>query len=131
MNKLYVACDLGAENGRVMLGTLNRDHLMISEVRRFANQPIQDKESLHWDIPQLYHETMLGLREIGKYDEHVESISCNSWAGDYLLFDSSGELMAPTFHYADPRGLAGMKAIFSKVDRQQIYDCSAVRLALN
>lgn len=126
MSKLYVACDLGAENGRVMLGTLTRENLMISEIRRFANQPIKDKDSLHWDIPQLYHETLQGLREIGKYDEHVESISCNSWAGDYLLFDSSGELMTPTYHYADPRGLAGMKAIFSKLDPQQIYDETGV-----
>src|SRR6185436_12089910 len=109
MNKLYVACDLGAETGRVMLGTLSRDGLMMSEVRRFPNQPIKEKDSLQWDIPQLYQETLLGLREISKYDEHIQSISCNSWVSDYLLFDSSGALMTPTYHHADPRGTAGMK----------------------
>ena len=127
MNKLYVACDLGAENGRVMLGTLHRDKLMVSEVRRFPNQPIQEKDSVHWDIPQLYQETLLGLREVSKYDEPVESISCNSWASDYLLFDSSGALMTPTYHHADPRNASGMKAIFAKVGPQQIYDETGVQ----
>jgi len=131
MNKLYVACDLGAENGRVMLGTLSRDQLMISEIRRFPNQPIREKDSLHWDIPQLYHETVLGLREISKYEEHIQSISCNSWAADYLLFDSSGELMTPTFHFADPRAVDGMKAVFAKVGPEKIYGQTGVHQSVD
>ena len=54
MSKIYVACDLSAGSGREMLGTLNQGALTISEVRRFQNLPIKEKDSLQWDIPHLY-----------------------------------------------------------------------------
>jgi rhamnulokinase len=37
----YLAADLGAESGRVMLGTLAGGRLEIEELRRFANQPVE------------------------------------------------------------------------------------------
>ena len=82
MSKYYVACDLGAESGRVMLGTLNQGALTMSEVRRFQNVPIKEKDSLQWNIPQLYEEILAGLRAIGTYEEAVDSISCDSWAAE-------------------------------------------------
>src|ERR1035438_8807038 len=88
MSKFYVACDLGAENGRVMMGTLNQGSLTISEVRRFQNLPIREQDSLQWNIPQLYQETLDGLHAVGTYEEAVESISCDSWPADYLLFEA-------------------------------------------
>ena len=62
MSNFYVACDLNAECGRVMLGTLNQGALTVSEVRRFQNLPITDKDSLQWNIPELYQEILDGLR---------------------------------------------------------------------
>ena len=90
MDNFYIACDLGAESGRVMLGSLHKNTLTLSEIRRFQNQPIQEKDSLRWNIPQLYHETLAGLRSIGAHDEPVDSVSCNSWAADYMLFEADG-----------------------------------------
>ena len=37
----YIACDLGAESGRVILGTLSGGKLSLEEVHRFPNGPIQ------------------------------------------------------------------------------------------
>ena len=84
MENFYIACDLGAEIGRVMLGTLRKGELIMSEARRFQNLPIKEKDSLQWNIPQLYHEIFEGLREIGSNEEPVNSISCNSWGAEYL-----------------------------------------------
>jgi len=126
MNRFYVACDLGTEVGRVILGTLQKDKLTISEVRSFQNTPTQEKESLHWNIPQLYQEMMVALSEISGYEEPVASISCNSWASDYLLFESDGSLVTPVFHHYDPRTEAGMKEVLSKVPWETIYEETGV-----
>ncbi len=132
MSNYYVACDLGVESGRVMLGTLHKDKLTMSEIRRFQNLPIQDKDALQWNIPQLYHDTLTGLREIGRYEEPIDSISCDSWAADYMLFEPDGSLITPTFHYDDPRTEAGVKEVFSKVDWETIYSETGVqRLPIN
>ena len=90
MSHFYVACELGAEHGRVLLGTLHKGQLTISEVHRFPNLPIEEKASRSWNIQQLYGEILRGLREIGTYNEPIHSVSCHSWGGDYMIFDPDG-----------------------------------------
>ena len=126
MSKFYVACDLSAESGRVMLGTLNQGSLTISEVRRFQNLPIKDKDSLQWNIPQLYQETLDGLRAIGTYEEAVDGISCDSWAADYLLFEADSSLITPTYHHRDPRTGEGMQKVLSIVPKETLYQETGV-----
>jgi rhamnulokinase len=126
MSKFYVACDLGAKSGRVMLGTLNQGSLTLSEVRRFQNLPIKEKDSLQWNIPQLYQETLDGLRAVGTYEEAVESISCDSWAADYLLFEADNSLITPAYHFRDPRTKEGMQKVLSIVPREALYQETGV-----
>ena len=126
MNRFYVACDLGAEIGRVMLGTLHKDKLTVSEVRRFQNAPLREKNSVLWNIPQLYQEILAALREVSVYEEPVDSISCTSWGADYLLFEADGSLVTPTYHHSDPRSEAGMKEILSNVTLETIYEETGV-----
>jgi rhamnulokinase len=126
MSNFYVACDLKAECGRVVLGILSQGALTLSAVRRFQNLPIRDKDSLQWNIPQLYEETLTGLRAVGTYEEAIDGISCNSWAADYLLFESDSSLITPTYHHADPRSREGMKKVLSKVPKESIYEETGV-----
>jgi rhamnulokinase len=99
----------------------------VSEVHRFQNSPIQEKGSAHWDMAKLYEETLSGLREVGRYDEPVNGISCSSWAADYMLFEPGGALLSPTFHGSDTRAQAGMREVFSKVPLETIYEETGVQ----
>jgi len=127
MENLYVACDLGMNTGRVVLGTLFKDKLTLSEIRRFDNAPLHERKSLQWNIPQLYRETLDGLRAVGEEDVDVNSVSCNSWAGDYMLFDRDGSFIAPTYHHADPRSGTGMTEIFRKIPWEAVYEETGVQ----
>jgi rhamnulokinase len=126
MSNFYVACELGAEHGRVMLGSLHQGQLTMSEVRKFQNVPVKEDDSFQWNIPQLYQETVDGLREIGAFQEPIDSISCNSWAADYLLFDSEGALITPAYSHRDPVTESELKKVFSKIPEQDIYDETGV-----
>ena len=126
MSRLFIACELGEELGRVMLGTLHKDQLTLSEVLRFENVPIREKKSALWDAAQLYQDALSGLREIGAYNEPVDSISCSSWTGDYLLFHSDASFIPPTFHHADPRTEAGRRDVLLKVTQEIIYEETGV-----
>jgi rhamnulokinase len=127
MENHYVACDLGAANGRVVFGTLRNEELSISEAHHFPNEPVEHDGALQWNIAQLYQEMLEGLKLIGSYEENVESISCNSWGSDYLLFDSDGSLITPAFHHGDRRSADGMKKVFSKVPWETVYDETGVQ----
>jgi rhamnulokinase len=121
MANYYVACDLGAESGRVMVGELNRGELQLTEVHRFPNVPLKEKSSLYWDIPQLYQGLLDGLTRAARRGDLIDGISCDSWGVDYLLFERDGSLIRPTHHYRDPRCEEGMKEVLRRVPWETIY----------
>ena len=53
MTSRYLSIDLGAESGRVMLGTLEDGRIALEELSRFSNTPIRDGERMYWNIPAL------------------------------------------------------------------------------
>ena len=88
----YLACDLGAESGRVISGTLENGKISLKGIHRFANIPKRVDGSLQWNIPNLILELKEGVRKAAATGLQFESISTDSWGVDYILFNSAGEL---------------------------------------
>src|SRR5579859_842394 len=122
MTNLYVACDLGCEVGRVMVGTLHQGQLMVSEAHRFESLAVKANDSLEWNVGQIYQELVESFHGIAKQDVPIHGISCTSWGGDYLLFESDGSLLPPAIHYREPSGGAGLQKVLSKVPWEQVYE---------
>src|SRR4030095_865442 len=115
MNQFYVACELGTRSSRIVMGCFEKNKITLSEVHRFANEPVKQDDTLTWDIELLYRETLAGLRTVGSYEEPVYGVSFSSWSGDYLLFDSNGAMMSPAYHRADLRAKEGMDRVLAKI----------------
>src|SRR2546425_11679270 len=111
MSTHYLACDLGAESGRLMLGSLDGERLTLREVHRFPNIPLQAHGSLHWNITQLWEELKTGLKKAAALGLPIASISTDSWGVDYLLVDGQGAFLSPAFHYRDPRTARGVARV--------------------
>ena len=60
-NANYIAVDLGAESGRVMLGRIADGRLTLEQVHRFGNGPVQEQGSLRWDFERLLTEIKTGI----------------------------------------------------------------------
>jgi rhamnulokinase len=95
----YAAVDLGASSGRVISGAISDSNVELTEVHRFANQPVQLPSGLHWDIVDLYRQILHGLGEAGA----VSSFGIDSWAVDYGLTGEGGALLGLPYHYRDRR----------------------------
>ena len=121
MAKCYLACDLGAESGRLMLGSLDDGKLSLEEIHRFPNTPIHAGPSLRWNMAALFAELRAGLVKAGARGLSVASISTDSWGVDYLLYDHEGRLLEPTFHYRDPRCPEGVTRAYEKVSWREIF----------
>ncbi len=117
----YLACDLGAESGRLMLGTLDGGRISLEEIHRFPNTPIRSGDSLRWDVAALFAELTTGLKRAAARGLPLASISTDSWGVDYILFDERGEMMPPTFHYRDPRTARGMVRMQALVPWEKIF----------
>jgi rhamnulokinase len=99
----FIAVDLGAQSGRVVVGTFDAEGFDLVEAHRFANRPVTVDGTLCWDVETLFEETLEGL---GKAVEatlgrgaNVVGIAVDSWGVDYGLMDDSGSLVAPVRHY--------------------------------
>lgn len=121
MRKNYLACDLGAESGRLMLGTLDNGKLTLEELHRFGNGPVTTSGSLHWDIARLLDELKTGLGTAARRQVPIASISTDSWGVDYLLYDAAGAIIEPTFHYRDGRCPGGVQRAYTKVSWPEIF----------
>lgn len=123
----YLACDLGAESGRVMLGTVAAGRLNLEELHRFPNVPLRDGESLHWNVPALWQGILAGLRLAGERGVVARSVSCDSWGLDCVLLDERGELMEPVFHYRDPRTAEGVRRVFAKLPWTEVFSETGIQ----
>lgn len=99
-----LALDLGASNGRVILGKFDGNKLSLTELHRFANEPVRIMNNLQWDILRLYHEFYKALAVFTtKNTDPLLSIGIDSWGSDFGLLDRKGLLIGNPYHYRDRR----------------------------
>lgn len=120
MNAL--AFDLGAGSGRLIAGQWDGKALHVKELHRFVNEPVQVGNRLHWDILRLYHEIKQGiLKSHLKLGTDIQSMGIDSWAVDFGLIGSNGELLGNPYHYRDHHTDGIMEEVFQKLSRKQIF----------
>jgi rhamnulokinase len=119
--RLAAAVDLGASSGRVMVGRVAPNELELTEVRRFANEPVRLPDGLHWDILGIYREVLAGLREAARAADGLVSIGIDSWAIDYGLLDEAGSLLGAPYHYRDDRTAAAIGQVHDVIAPADLY----------
>ena len=127
MSEHFLAFDLGAESGRAISGRLRSGVLALSEIARFANDPIRANGSLHWDVRGLWRDMQGALERIGDDRTHLDSIGVDAWGCDYGLIGERGELLGNPYHYRDARTDGVMETVFARVPRGRIYDITGTQ----
>lgn len=99
----YIACDLGAESGRVMLAKLDHQAFSLEEIHRFPTGPIRVLGSLRWNVLDIFNQLKIGLKKVVQLGAAVESLSVDSWGVDYVLLKDNQPMLSPPYHYRDSR----------------------------
>jgi rhamnulokinase len=123
----YVACDLGAESCRVILGTLTDDHLAIEEIHRFPNGPVTLFGTLRWDVLRIFDELKNGLRKAAARGHQIDSVSTDSWGVDYVYMRGEEPLLTAPYHYRDPRTDGYFERAFAIVPADVIYSVTGIQ----
>jgi rhamnulokinase len=119
--RYYLACDLGAESGRVMLGTLDQKKISLEEIHRFPSAALRIKGSLRWDILRMYDDLKTGIRKAALLDLPVAGLSTDSWGVDYVLLYGKEPLLSVPHHYRDTRTDDAYARAFAKVPADEIF----------
>ncbi len=118
----FVAADLGASNGRVLLGRWDGERFALEELHRFANGPVTAGGRMYTDVLYLWTEIKNGLTRYASRDTApVAGIGVDTWGVDYGLLDSAGRLLGNPVHYRDARTNGIFDRTFPIVSRAEIF----------
>ena len=123
----YVALDLGAESGRVMLGTLVEGRLQLEEIHRFATGGSTINGTIRWDVLHFFGEIKIGLQKIAARQIEPASISTDSWGVDYVYVGAGEPLLTFPFHYRDKRTDDALEPTFARVPADVIFEETGIQ----
>jgi rhamnulokinase len=126
MSAGYLAVDLGAESGRVMLGRFDGGRVSLEEIHRFPNPAVRLPDGLHWDVLRMLSEIKDGLARAVRVEE-VEGIGIDSWGVDFGLLDGEGALFSNPYHHRDTRTEGMMEEAFGLVPKEEIYNTTGIQ----
>lgn len=128
----HIAIDLGAESGRVIVGTLADGRLDLHEVHRFRHLPVPTPAGLCWDITGLWRQILDGLSAASAYlDDHgltAESVGVDTWGVDWTLLSENGVMLGLPRCYRDPAFGAAFAKVTEAVTPRKIYDATGIQL---
>ena len=128
-----VAVDLGAGSCRVSLLRWIDDEPEVAVVHRFENAPVEDGDSLRWDIDRICTGVEEGLRLCAELaSEPIASIGVDGWGVDYVRLTEQGRPRTPPFCYRDPRNEAAESAVHERIGERRLYELTGLqRLRFN
>src|SRR5690606_32224651 len=99
----FLAADLGASNGRVLLARWDGARFGLEELHRFENGPVPVRGELFWNVLGLWSEIKRGLARYASIagGSTLGGIGVDSWGVDFALLDRAGRLLGNPWHYRD------------------------------
>lgn len=116
-----LAFDLGASNGRAILGQFDGEKITMRELHRFENNYIEMNGVFYWDLPYLYGQLKQGLLAFKNANVgELDCIGIDTWGVDYGLLDKNGHLLSNprSYRYAVD---ADMEAVWKTVDFPTLF----------
>ena len=125
--KFCAAIDLGASSGRIAVGSLDSGSLVIQEVHRFKHEAkVFADGGLHWEWSKIVDEVKTGLLKAQALGEII-SVGIDTWAVDYGLLDSQGNLIEEPYCYRDSRTDGLMQSISDSLGAEWIYQKTGIQ----
>jgi sugar (pentulose or hexulose) kinase len=124
----YLAVDLGAESGRIMIGSIINNKLSLRQAHRFSNGPVEEAGSLKWDFTKLMAEIKTGLKKaVAECGGDVAGIGVDSWGVDFGLIGKDGTLLEKPYHYRDGRTQGMIEKACDLMGKRALYDNSGIQ----
>lgn len=127
-SKHFIAVDLGATSGRVILATVSDGNICMETLHRFPNRLVCVAGKYYWNIYALYEEIVEGLRLAGRQGVSIESIGIDTWGVDMAFIAADGTLCGLPRAYRDPYTNGIPEEFFdSRMPRREVYDRTGIQ----
>ncbi|WP_368251123.1 rhamnulokinase [Enterococcus sp. 2201sp1_2201st1_B8_2201SCRN_220225] len=125
----YIAVDIGASSGRLMLSSVDAlGKMSLKEMHRFKNYFTQEAGHDRWQIDHLIKEILIGLSKVKAAGITDCYVGIDTWAVDYCLVDASGNLLEHPVAYRDKRTQQALAAFQEKMPLATLYEKTGIQL---
>ena len=128
MVKNYIAVDLGATSGRVILAKVSEEALEMETIHRFPTPLLQIGGKYYWNIYSIYDDIVKGLTIVGQRGIKVESIGVDTWGVDFVCVAKDGSLLGLPRSYRDPYTEGIPEKFFKKMPREELYRRTGIQI---
>lgn len=119
--KYYLAVDIGASSGRLILGHREEGRMILEEVHRFGNGMEMQNGHLTWDVEQLFAEIINGMKKCAGLGKIPESIGVDTWAVDFVLLDAQNQRLGDAVGYRDHRTQGMDQRVYQVIGEEELY----------
>jgi rhamnulokinase len=124
----FLAADLGAESGRVMVGRFDGGRLELAEAHRFDSRAVPLPDGLHTDVLRIFTEIRAGLAAAVRSGGELAGVAVDTWGVDFALLDGGGRLLGNPYHYRDSLGTGILERTLARVPRAEIFEATGIQL---
>ncbi len=120
-NRNLLAFDLGASNGRAILGRFDGKRITLEELHRFENNFISLNGVLYWNVLDFYQQMKAGFSAFAQLKEgDLHAFGVDTWGVDYGLLDKNGALLGNPRCYREALD-ADMEAAYTVVPKETLF----------
>ena len=130
MTKYYLAVDIGASSGRLILGHLENGKMELEEVHRFENGMVQKDGELCWEFDRLFQEIKNGLKKCKEIGKIPVSMGVDTWGVDFVLMDKDDKVLGNTVGYRDHRNEGMDEEVYKTISLEDLYARTGIQKAI-
>lgn len=124
----YIAIDIGASSGRLILSNLTNNKITFKEVHRFKNGFKKLGKYDCWDIDNLTNNILIGLEKIKQLGINNCFVGIDTWGVDYCLIDKNGNLIDNPISYRDNRTENSIEKLTKKISLEDLYSKTGIQI---
>ena len=130
MATYYLAVDIGASSGRLILGHMENGKMELEEMHRFENGMVKKEGELCWEFDRLFDEIVKGLLKCKEAGKIPVSMGVDTWGVDFVLLDKDEKVIGNTVGYRDHRTDGMDEEVYKIIPLADLYERTGIQKAI-
>ena len=125
--RYYLAVDIGASSGRLILSHMENGCISLEEVHRFENGMVKKNGHLVWEVDRLFNEIVAGMKKCASLGKVPECMGIDTWAVDFVLLDSNDQMIGDAVGYRDSRTQDIDRKVYEIIAEDVLYKRTGIQ----
>ena len=123
----YIAVDIGASSGRLILANIEAGKIVLQEIHRFPNGFIRKNGQDVWEVDKLLKEILKGLSLAKGMGVKSCTMGIDTWGVDYVLVGHDNKRLKDPVCYRDSRTDNSIEQVEKIISRTEHYSKTGIQ----